>query len=245
MDTKLDVLWSEALPGAAMWSGVLPRHHSLRLVDLEGGANVSMLLYNRELSNERYNMADTLKAQHTAFLTEGYVLYSDMGRILCSITADSAGWHDTVCGLSDPESVRARWGDKRYAELRNGFHRSAREQLLIELGKWGLGARDLAPNVNWFSKVTADDAGNLSYVVGHSRAGSYVDLRAEMNVLLVLSTCAHPFDPSPIYAPKPVELRLWKSPAPGPDDACRRSRPENERGFANTERMFLGLGVNA
>jgi hypothetical protein len=63
-----------------------------------------------------------------------------------------------------------------------------------------------------------------------------------MNVLIVLSTCAHVFDPSPVYAPKPVGLCLWKSDTPGPDDLCRRSRPENERGFANTERMFLGLG---
>jgi uncharacterized protein len=225
-----------------MWSGVLPRHHTLRLTDVEAGANVSMLLYNRELLIERYNMADTLKAQHTAYLTKGHVLYSDMGRVLCSISDDSVGWHDTVTGMSDAESVRAAYGDKRYGELRNGFYRSAREEMLIELGKWGLGQRDLAPNVNWFSKVVADDAGDLSFVTGHSTAGGYVDLRAEMNVLVVLSTCAHVFDPSPVYAPKPVGLCMWKSDPPGPDDLCRRSRPENERGFANTERMFLGLG---
>jgi len=239
---KERVLFSEALPGAAMWSGVLPRHHTLRLTDVEGGANVSMLLYNRELLIERYNMADTLKAQHTAYLTKGHVLYSDMGRVLCSISDDSVGWHDTVTGMSDAESVRAAYGDKRYGELRNGFYRSAREQLLIELGKWGLGQRDLAPNVNWFSKVVADDSGELSFVTGHSPAGSHVDLRAEMNVLVVLSTCAHVFDPSPVYAPKPVGLCTWRSDPPGADDLCRRSRPENERGFVNTERMFLGLG---
>ena len=243
MDIPKDrVLHEEGLPGAAMWSGVLPRHHTLRLLDVEGGANVSMLLYNRDLLIERYNMADTLKAQHTAYLTKGNVLYSDMGRVLCSISDDSVGWHDTFSGMSDAASVRAAYGDKRYGELRNGFYRSAREEMLIELGKWGLGQRDLAPNVNWFSKVAADDAGELSFVTGHSPAGSYVDLRAEMNVLIVLSTCAHVFDPSPVYAPKPVGLYIWKSDPPGPDDPCRHSRPENERGFANTERMFLGLG---
>lgn len=243
MDIPKDrLLIAEPLPGAAMWSSVVPRHHTLRLTDLEGGANVSMLLYNRDLLNERYNMADTLKAQHTAFLTKGYVLYSDMGRVLCSITADSVGWHDAISGMSDLDSVRAQYGDKRYGELRNGMYRNAREQMLIELGKWGLGRRDLAPNLNWFSKVVADDTGELSYVTGHSAPGGYLELRAEMNVLVVLTSCQHVFDPNPVYAPKPVGLSIWKSDPPGPDDACRRSRPENERGFANTERLFLGRG---
>ncbi|HKU38997.1 MAG TPA: urea amidolyase associated protein UAAP1 [Polyangiales bacterium] len=237
---KERVLLNEGLPGAAMWSGVLPRHHTLRLTDVAGGANVSMLLFNREIFSERYNMADTLKAQHTAFLTKGHVLYSDMGRVLCSITEDTVGWHDTFTGLSDAESVRAAYGEKRYGDARNGFHRSAREQITIELGKWGLGQRDLMPNVNWFSKVVPDHAGDLHFVTDHSTAGGYVELRAEMHVLIVLSTCAHVFDPGKVYAPKPVGLCVWKSDPPGPDDFCRRSRPENERGFANTERMFLG-----
>jgi uncharacterized protein len=239
---KERLLITEPLPGAAMWSSVVPRHHTLRLTDVEGGANVSMLAYNRDLLNERYNMADTLKAQHTAFLTQGYVLYSDMGRVLLSITEDSVGWHDTVCGMSDAAAVRAKYGDKRYGDLRNGMYRNARDQVLVELGKWGLGQRDLAPNVNWFSKVVADETGELSFVTGHSPAGSYVELRAEMNVLVVLTSCAHAFDPNPTYAPKPVSLSIYRSEPPGPDDSCRRSRPENERGFANTERMFLGLG---
>jgi uncharacterized protein len=243
MDIPKDrLLITEWLPGAAMWSSVVPRHHALRLTDLEGGANVSMLLFNRDLLNERYNMADTLKAQHTAFLTTGHALYSDMGRVLCSITEDSVGWHDTVCGMSDAETVRAKYGDKRYGELRNGMYRNARDQMLIELGKWGLGHRDLAPNVNWFSKVVADEAGELSFVTEHSSAGGFVDLRAEMNVLVVVTSCVHALDPNPTYAPKPVSLSIWKSDPPGPDDVCRRSRPENERGFANTERLFLGLG---
>lgn len=231
-------LSNESLPGGAMWSGVLPRHHTLRLTDVEGGANVSMLLYNRDQLLERYNMADTLKAQHTAFLTSGCVLYSDMGRILCSVTHDSCGWHDTFSGMSDAESMRRRYGHHPYGELRNGFHRNARDQFLIELGKWGLGVRDIVPNLNWFTKVAPDAAGQLEYVSGHSRAGQRVELRAEMNVLIVLSTCPHPLDPSPSYAPKPVTLASFRSPPPGPDDACRRSRPENERGFFNTERMF-------
>jgi uncharacterized protein len=233
------MLLSEGLPGGAMWSGVLPRHHTLRLTDVEGGANVSMLLYNRDQPIERYNMADTLKAQHTAYLTAGCVLYSDMGRILCSVTHDTCGWHDTFTGMSDAASVRNKYGEHPYAELRNGFYRNARDSFLVELGKWGLGLRDIVPNLNWFTKVAPDAAGRLQFAVGHSRPGQCVELRAEMNVLIALSTCPHPLDPSPSYAPKRVGLTIFRSSAPGPEDACRRSRPENERGFFNTERMFL------
>jgi urea carboxylase-associated protein 2 len=239
-DEKPAVLFEETVPGAGMWSWVLKRHHTLRLTDLEGGANASMLLYNRDLLHERYNMADTLKAQHTAFLTQDLVLYSDMGRVLCSIPRDTCGWHDTFTGLSDAASVRARYGDKPYGSARNAFHRNARDELLVELGKWGLGARDVVPNLNLFSKVAPDADGALKYLVGHSKPGALVELRAEMNVLVVLTTCPHVLDPAPTWSPKPVLLQVLRTPPPGPDDPCRRSRPENARGFINTERLFLG-----
>lgn len=231
----------EAVPGGAMTSCVLRRHQRLRLTDVEGGANAAMLLFNRDHLLERYNMPDTLKAQHTAFVTKGHVLYSDMGQILCSIVEDGCGWHDTICGLSDEDSVRERYGERRYGEHRNAFHRNARDGLLIELGKWGLGPRDLGANLNLFSKVVADPGGGLGYVSGHSRPGASVELRAEMNVLVVLAACPHPLDPNPEYKPRPIKLEILRGEAPGPDDLCRRSRPENERGFANTERMFRGL----
>jgi len=239
-DSSLGVLFEETVPGASMASWVLRRHQTLRLTDLEGGANVSMLLYNRELPIERYNMADTLKAQHTAFLTKGHVLYSDMGRVLCSLTEDTCGWHDTVTGLSDATSVRARYGEQRYATHRNAWLRNARDELLVELGKWGLGARDVVPNLNLFSKVAPDAEGTLGFVTGHSKPGCFVELRAEMNVLVVVSTCPHVLDPAPSWAPKPVAIQVRRTAPPGPDDLCRRARPENERGFANTERLFLG-----
>jgi len=234
------LLLEEEIPGGAMWSHVLHRHQTLRLTDVDGGANASVLLYNRDLLSERYNMPDTLKSQHTAFLTKGVVLCSDMGRILCSITEDTVGWHDTLTGVADAALVKSKYGDKSYQEARNGYHRSGRDCLLNELAKWGLGARDLVPNANFFSKVVSDAEGKLSYVSGHSKAGSFVDLRAEMNVLVVLTTCPHAFDPSARYAPKKVGVTVWKSDPPAADDPCRLARPENARGFINTERMFLG-----
>src|SRR5580658_129586 len=104
------LLWSETLSPGEHWSGILRRGVSLRLTALQAGANVATLLYNFELLSERYCMPDTLKAQHTAFLTSGCVCYSDMGRILCSITADSCGWHDTFSGLSDETMLITRYG---------------------------------------------------------------------------------------------------------------------------------------
>ena len=107
---KERLLFEESLPGGAMWSHALGLHQVLRVTDVEGGANVSLLLFNRDHLIERYNMPDTLKAQHTAYLTEGRALYSDMGRILCSMIEDSCGWHDTIAGMSDAALVRENTG---------------------------------------------------------------------------------------------------------------------------------------
>ena len=236
--TPNSVLWKEEIPGGAHWSFVIKRGMTLRLTDMEGGANVSVLFYNADEKPERYNMADTLKAQHTAHLTKGFVCYSDMGRVLCSITQDSCGWHDTVCGMSDAALVKQKYSEARYQEHRNAMHRSARDGFLIELGMWGLGKRDIVANVNFFSKVSADAQGNLLFQPENSSAGDYVDLRFEMNTLVVLSACQHPLDPNPQYVPKPVQLTAWHSGTPGNDDYCRNFRPENQRGFYNTELLF-------
>ncbi|GAB6040693.1 urea amidolyase associated protein UAAP1 [Endothiovibrio diazotrophicus] len=235
--TDLDptrVVHRESLPGARNWSFIIRRGFTLRLTDPNGGANVSLLAYNAAEKLERYNAADTLKAQHTAFLTKGHVCYSDMGRVLLSLTEDSCGWHDTMCGVSNAEEVRRQYGEGRYQELRNGFHRNGRELFLIELGKWGLGKRDLVANLNLFSKVTVDDSGALHFHEGHSKAGDFVDLRAEMDTLVVLNTCPHPLDLAHGWNPKPVELAIWRNDPPGDDDPCRTSCEENRRGFDNT-----------
>jgi len=222
------------LPGGQAWSGRLRRDQHLTLVDLEGRACVSALFYNTRDPLERYNMADTLKAQFTAFLTAGRVLYSDMGRVLCSVVADGCGWHDTISGLGDAATGEARFGPGSYQKLRNRRHRNARDNLLVELGKHGLGKRDLVANVNFFVRVGVDDRGALGWVAGNSRLGAAVELRFEMDTLVVLSNTPHPLDPSPTYGPPTVELLVSEGPAAGPDDPCRLSRPENGRGFALT-----------
>lgn len=229
----MSALFQKVLTGAGMWSAVLSRGKRLRLTDLEGGANVGMLLYNALERQERYNMPDTLKGQHIFYLRAPYCLHSDMGRLVASITADTVGWHDTVCGHSDAALVGKKYGVRNYQMARNDWYRSAADAFLIELGKWGLGKKDLVPNLNWFSKVVADDAGNLTYVPGHSKAGDQVELRFELDTLVVLNICQHPFDPSPDYRPAPVKLEVFNGTVAPEDDPCLAVREENRRAWEN------------
>ncbi|MCU1315103.1 MAG: hypothetical protein JWN63_425 [Candidatus Acidoferrum typicum] len=233
------ILWEETIQPGATWSHVLKRGTSLRLVDMEGGANVGGLFYNFECPVERYNMPDTLKAQHIARLSTGFVLYSDMGRILCSVTADTVGWHDPIGGTSNASLINKKYGSSSYQESRNDCHKNGRDSFLVELGKWGLGPRDLVANVNFFSRVEVGEPGGMSFVPGNSKAGDSIELRAEMNVLVILNTCQHPLDPNPKYQPNPVQVAVRQVPAPGADDPCRLSRAENGRGFTLTDRYFL------
>ena len=233
------IRFRDVVPGGSSWSHVLKRGTTLRLIDPQGGANVSALFYNFELLLERYNMADTLKAQHVACLTQGCALYSDMGRILVSIPNDTSGWHDTISGCSNAGIVTHKHGESSFQEHRNRWHRNGRDSFLVELGKYGLGARDLVANVNFFSKVVVQHDGAMLFDPRHGKPGAFVDLRAEMNTLVILNTCVHPLAPAGPYDPRPVHLVVSTSRPPGPDDVVRRFRPENARGFINTERYFL------
>jgi urea carboxylase-associated protein 2 len=238
--SKTPSYWEETIQPGASWSHVLKRGTALRITDVEGGANVGAIFYNFECPVERYNMPDTLKAQHIARLTTGFVLYSDMGRILLSVIADTVGWHDPIGGTSNRQLVEQKYGSATYQEFRNEYHKNGRESFLIELGKWGLGPRDLVPNVNFFSRVEVAEDGSMTFVPDNSKAGDFLELRAEMNVLAILNTCQHPLDPSSTYRPKPVKVAIRQVAAPPAlDDPCRISRPENGRGFTLTERYFL------
>lgn len=226
-------LYSDTIPGGAHWSFVMKRNHVLRLIDSEGGANVGMLLYNPTNPLERYNAPDTLKCQHTFKLTRGHCLYSDMGRIFCSIVGDSCGWHDTVSGTSNKTLVRKRWGEHSYQQYRNDRYQNGYDSFLVELAKYGLGRKDMAANINWFSKVATDDAGNLQFHADNSTAGSYVDLRFEMDTLVIFNTCPHPLNAAAEYPRNALRYEFYRAAERAPDDCCEHSCHENERGFQN------------
>ena len=119
----------ELLPGGGHRSFVLRRGQLLRLTDLEGGANVATLMFNAHEKSERLNLPDSLKCQHTAKLTRGHCLYSDMGRVLAAITADTAGWSDSIGGVLDAAEVHEKYGDGSFQQLRNDCHRNGTDNI--------------------------------------------------------------------------------------------------------------------
>jgi len=232
-------LYEELVPGGGHTSFVLKRGQLLRITDLEGGANASLLLLNAAEKSERLNLPDSLKCQHTAKLTAGHCLYSDMGRVLAAITADTCGWHDSFGGVLNATEVQEKYGNGNYQQLRNGFFRNGVDNLLVEMGKWNLNLQDLLMCLNLFSKVTVDSDGCFHFQSGNSKAGDYIELYAPMDTLVVLTALQHPMDPSPNYAPKPLQLSWHKVESDGISVLCRTSRPENARGFHNTERLYI------
>jgi urea carboxylase-associated protein 2 len=237
-----EILYTDQLAPACHWSLRMRRGTRLRLIDVDGGANVGMLFYNPENLLERYNAPDTLKCQHTFKLTRGVCLYSDMGRIFCSIVEDSVGWHETVCGNTTKAMVAKKWGERSYQDYRNEWQQNGYNSFLVELAKYGLGKRDMAANVNFFSKVEVSDDGDLRYVTDHSKAGDYVELRFEMDTLVLLHTCPHPLNPAREYPRKPIRYEIRQAAGMSEDDACLISREENRRGFENNRIYHLGHG---
>lgn len=232
--------YQTTVPGASHWSFMVRRGTQLRLQDLEGGANVGMMFVNPHQLTEKYNAPDTLKCQHTFKLTEGHCLYSEMGRIFCSITEDSFGWHETLCGVSHASHIAEKWGARNYQSDRNSWMQNGYDSFLVELAKYNLSRRDMCANVNWFSEVRSDHDGKLA-LVRQSKAGDEVTLRFEMDTLVILHTCPHPLNDKETYPHKPVLLSLSKAPALQDDDACLNLCAENRRGFENNALYHFGL----
>ena len=224
------ITWDEVIPGGAYWSRIIKRGSTLRLVAPEGSRGVAFLCYNADNTIERYNAADTAKIQFNAFLKKGMLLYSDMGRVLFSITEDTCGLHDTLGGCSNLAT------NSKYGE---GDFKNSRDNFLLALIKRNLGKKDIMPNLNLFTRIAVDPNGNLSWAEKTAQPGDFIDLRAEMNVLVVLSNCPHPLDPSPTYEAKLIRAIVWNAPASTADDPMRTSNPEAVRGFQNTD-AYLG-----
>ena len=228
------------IPAGGHWSIELRRGTQITLRDLDGNGNAGMLFYNPRNLLERYNAPDTLKCQHTFKLTKGHCLYSDMGRIFASVIADDSGWHDTVCGNIHASQVADHWGARDYQNDRNDWHQNGCDAFLTELAKYGLGAADMAANINWFSKVTTDADGNMTLASNASAAGNSVSLRLEMDTLVLIHACPHPLRESERYPRHRIGLEISVAAPMTDDDVCLNHCDENRRGFKNNALYYLG-----
>ncbi|MFO1388900.1 urea amidolyase associated protein UAAP1 [Cellvibrio sp.] len=239
-----EMFYTTTIPGNGHWSLEVRRGTLMKITDIEGGANVGMLFYNPRNLLERYNAPDTLKCQHTFKLQRGNCLYSDMGRIFASIIEDHSAngegnWHDTVCGNSTAEQIEKQFGKRDYQKDRNSWLQNGSDAFLVELAKYGLGRADMASNINWFSKVVADENGNIKLDTKNQAAGNSVTLRFEMDTLVLLHACPHPLTRATSYPFKPVQIELGEAEPVSEDDYCKNFRPENQRGFQNNALYYL------
>lgn len=180
----------------------------VRILDLEGNQAVDTLFYNAHDSEERYSANDTIRAQGNIYLTTGTRLMSSYNNPMLTITADTCGRHDTLGGACSAESNTVRYAlDKRHMH-------SCRDSFLLKLAEWdnGMGKRDLSSNINFFMNVPVTPEGGLTFEDGISEAGRYVEMRAEMDVLILISNCPQLNNPCNAYNPTPVEVLVWDSP---------------------------------
>jgi urea carboxylase-associated protein 1 len=194
------VVLDETVAARAPWSAIVRRGHVLTIVDLHGNQAVDCLLYNAEDTAERYSAPDTLAAQGGIFLTTGSVLRSSEGRPLMTVVADEVGRHDTVGGACSRESNTLRYGHH------TKHQHACVENFLIEGARWGLGKRDLVGNINWYMNVPVDPDGSLGIVDGISAPGLRVALRAEIDVLVLVSNCPQINNPCNGFDPTPVRM---------------------------------------
>ncbi len=208
-DTVLD--WSEPLSGGtvvsddevaplAPWSAIVPAGHTLTIVDVGGNQSADFLVYNAADTDERYSVPDTLAAQGNAYLREGSVLVSNEGRALMTVTGNEIDRQDTIGGACSKESNTLRYG------FHTEFQHGCRENFLAEAGRHGLGVRDLVSNVNWFMNVPVESDGSLGIVDGISAPGKRVALRAEMDVLVIVSNCPQMNNPCNDFNPTPLRM---------------------------------------
>lgn len=228
------ILFDEVLPGGGRWSKIVRRGQVLRIVNTEGTSGLSALFYNVHERTERYNAADTVKIQYNAYLKQGNALYSDMGRILMSIVSDSCETHDTVCGYTMASDIEAHCGLGNYQTKRNCYYKNDFDNFLVELGKYGMGRRDIMPCLNLFADAKIGESGELIFREETVPAGSFIELRAEMDVLVILSNTVHVLSTDTTYDVKPVALIVYQGDEVASDDPCIIDSERSERAFVNT-----------
>jgi urea carboxylase-associated protein 1 len=200
----MSVISDVVVPARAPYSAELKAGQVMRIIDLESQQAVDALFYNAHDFAERYSAQDTLAAQAESgkpfYLETGSVLLSNEGRPMVSLVADTCGYHDTCAGACSCESNTVRFGHE------TRFMHSCRENFLAELQKYGMGKRDLVSNVNFFMNVPIRPDGEMTVDDGVSAPGGYVDLRAEMDVLVLISNCPQVNNPCNGFNPTPIRI---------------------------------------
>ena len=207
-ESRLDpraAVFDEVLPAGRGWAHEIRQGQTFRIVDLEGNQAVDTLFYNAGDLDERYSATDTMRMQGGIYLTTGTVLRSGEGRALLTIVADTCGRHDTVGGACSAESNQVR-----YALDKKSMH-NCRDSFLLALARYGraMSKRDLASNINFFMNVPVAADGALTFADGVSGPGRYVEMRAEIDVLALISNCPQLNNPCNAYNPTPIRLLVW------------------------------------
>lgn len=198
---NLAVKVEQIIPPGAHWSGIVSHGETLRLIDLEGRQAVDFLCYNAHDPVERYNAADTMKINGSLFISKGTKIYSGEGNVLFTVTDDTCGMHDTIGGCCSRESNRVRYGLESGPNCRDNF--------LAALKEHGLGKKDIVANINFFMYVPIGPQGEMAIEPGRSKPGDHIDLRAEMDVLAVLSNCPQVQNPANDYNPTPIKVEIY------------------------------------
>ena len=192
-------------PAGEPWFTTLRAGQTVRIVDLEGNQAVDVIFYAAGDNTEHYSATDTLLRQGGIYLTTGSVLVSNLGRAMLTLVADTCGRHDTLGGACAAESNTVRYA------LQKKFMHNCRDNYLLALqnADVGLGKRDLVPNINFFMNVPVTADGQLTFADGISAPGKYVELRAEIDVHMLVSNCPQLNNPCNAYHPTPVEFVIW------------------------------------
>lgn len=194
------IVRDEVVPACAPWSGVVRAGRTLRIIDLGGNQAVDCILYRADDPSERYSAPDTIAEQGNIFLTTGSRLLSDEGAVMMVITDDTCGRHDTIGGACSQESNTLRYGHH------TKHQHACVENFLVAHSPREMGRRDMVSNINWFMNVPVEEDGTLGIVDGISAPGLYVDLRAEMDTLVVISNCPQINNPCNGFDPTAVRL---------------------------------------
>lgn len=222
------VLASRSVPGGWYTTQRVAKGEVLRLAPQGRVSAVALAAWSAADTTERMNLPDTVKLQWTTELRKGRVVFSDMGRVMLSIVEDSSGAHDALTGGSTAATI-ARYND--------GKLRNTRDNMLLAAAKLGLGRRDMMPLLNLFAPVRVQADGQFEWRGGMISDGEWVELRAEMDLLIALSNCPHPLDPCAGETPDGLEVTKIKAMPVPPDDLCRTATAEAERGFENNAKM--------